>query len=237
MKNSPDLVSIMLDLRSKTICDEPIKARVKTQTTRSSGSSPPLSSSGKYHQQQYSNRHSYSRNNERKTEKSGESSSVSSRGYVNNVYAGDRVIFPSKKFAKGSYGNNGATMNSSRRYKQYQPRDGKRFSDTDSVDNKSKKFVPPPPVVEEHYPSLGLGDSSPTSVANPDMGGDETKKTNGLGKIMGGAYAAALLKEGPKIPSTNTPKSRTKVVAPLSVKTHAKVSKLNALLSIHNSLA
>lgn len=143
-----DLVSILLTLRNKTICNEPVKARLRTQSsaTAQTNSTP----------RHYNNTYSSQR---------------SSNG--SNVYAGDRITY-SRKFNK-----------------QYSKQRGGKNSNDKQQSKKSKPIekpnVPPPPLVEEHFPGLG-GD------------GNAAPKKD----VTGSAYAAALLKAAPPVAEVST---------------------------------
>ena len=246
VNSSKDLLSIMLDLKSKKICNETIKARLKAQTMVSSssiGSSPKSYKKNiNYRPNYHSSRYSFNNRNGvgRKTGGVGGPSSSSPRGgyynssnsnYSNQIYSGDRVNYTSKKYSRGTGNANSAY----RKQYQYQSRDGKGIDHTDSGENnKAKKVVkiqPPPPVGKEHYPSLNgeLGDSSPISITKTGMEEELGKKSpNVVKSCVGGAYAAALLKDAPSTqPSTSNMKrpSKTKSAAhvPSSSKALGKV--------------
>lgn len=143
-----DLVSILLTLRNKTICNEPVKARLRTQ----SSATAQTNSTPRYYNNTYS-------------------SQRSTNG--SNVYAGDRITY-SRKFNK-----------------QYSKQRGGKNSNDKQQSKKSKPIekptVPPPPLVEEHFPGLGSdGNIAP-------------KKD-----VTGSAYAAALLKAAPPVAEVST---------------------------------
>jgi hypothetical protein len=202
--NPQDVLTTMLDLRNKKICNESIKARLKTSSSsiQPSSTSPAVTSTNTYRQNYYPGRNPYYRSGVRnKTPAMG--GAPSSRGYYNQyqnanpsqVYSGDRVSFSgAKKFTRGGFGEKNGGAYGKQQY--HTPKDGKANNQSGPVDNtklkKVEKSLPPPPVVEEHYPSLDgvAGESSPSSVANLYSGG--------------GGYAAALLKDAPPAPPATT---------------------------------
>ncbi len=259
--SSKDLVTIMLDLKTKTICNEAIKARVKTQTVVSSTSRSTTATTGKgtYYNSSssnnsrsdynYNNSYSYNRNGRRAMGGPTSFSSSSSRGYYrhdsNQVYSGDRANYHlSKKHSRGYYGynNNGDSGNNTFRKQQdkYHQRDRKDHDSTNVSDdgNSGKKDVdsqPPPPVIEQHYPSLSctgtkVGDSSPTSTTSV-LGEQSSSKISS--RVLGGGYAAALLKEAPRqhVAINTKPPVRSKTVTDVpSSKGSDKVRQINEKL-------
>jgi hypothetical protein len=248
--NTGDILTTMLNLRSKTICNEAIKARLKTQTMSSLIQSSNISKATRNinkisYRQHYSGSSSqpYYRNSDgvRNKTSSSSTSSSSPRGYYNNysnqVYAGDRVMYPKdvKKFVRGGNTNTSNPYNGKQQQQQHQyqhsQRDGKsHHHNSENSGNKLKKVeksLPPPPVVEEHYPSLAGGevgvesrgaggDSSPTSITKLEDQQQQPSKTVTLSSKVssssGGGYAAALLKDAPPLPPTSStfaPKSST----------------------------
>lgn len=268
--SSKDLVTIMLDLKTKTICNEAIKARVKTQTVVSSTSRSTTATTGKgtYYNSSssnnsrsdynYNNSYSYNRNGRRAMGGPTSFSSSSSRGYYrhdsNQVYSGDRAnYYVSKKYSRGSYGynNNGGSGGSGgsgntfrKQQDQYHQRDRKDHDSTNVSDdtNRAKKDVdsqPPPPVIEQHYPSLSgtkVGDSSPTSVTTSGLGEQISSKiSSSSSRVLGGGYAAALLKEAPRqrqpVAINTKPPVRSKTVTNVpSSKGSDKVRQINGKL-------
>ena len=173
-----DLVAIMLDLKNKTICNEAIRARVKAQTA--SSSVPSNSAVAERRHLRLDNNINNNQHIGSEGRKSGDQNL-----YSNQIYSGDRTSYVSKKHLKGSYGKGGAMA--SKKHHQHQQRDGKGSNPNISKDVTKVKnqisAIPPPPVVEEHYPSLSQGQEgfSPTSVLNAGM--------------VNVGYAAALLKQ------------------------------------------
>ena len=207
-----DVIEVMQSLRDKTVCDEPIKARLKTQFSASS------SQTGKivYQPNSYYGRNPYYRNGGTHYKGGvGSQYSNASRGYVNHysnqIYFGDRAAYTSKKYTRGSFGA-GNFDESSGGYKKRFHRDGKGTANANTTQETkvAKTHEPPPPVGEEHYPSLSgsVGDYSPTSVALA------TSNASGFG------YAAALMKESPPPPieaTVDTKAAVTNVPSPKKV--------------------
>lgn len=207
-----DVIEVMQSLRDKSVCDEPIKARLKTQSSASSSQT----GEAVYQQNSYYGRNPYYRNGGARYKGGvGSQYSNASRGYVNHysnqIYFGDRAAYASKKYARGSFGA-GSFEESSGGYKKRFHRDGKGATHANTTEETkvAKTQEPPPPVGEEHYPSLSGsdGDSSPTSVALA------TSNVSGFG------YAAALMKESPHPPveaTVDTKPAVTHVPAPKKV--------------------
>ena len=185
-----DLVTILLELRSKTICDEPIKARLKTQSSATQGAPIQGSSYNPYRTKSY-------------------------QGYNNKhqIYSGDRASYPrkynNKPFAKQrGVKDNDATGTY------------KGGNDKTKIEPKvSEKATPPPPLVEEHFPGLS-GSPTSTIVDNDgeeNRNDNEWKKeiVNASGYAAALLKAAPLIPEVPPKTEKRTlpkPKSPTRKV-------------------------
>lgn len=223
-----DLVSILLDLRSQTICDEPIKARLKTPSatatsaTATSTANNNASVSSAFYNNPY-HRHAGGRY-------SGGGGARPHRNHnsYTSIYSGDRA---------GYYNSSSRKYTSTRPYSKHRGGRGPGFSGGDgssggyynhsrggsgggeySKKNKihePKVTLPPPPLVEEHFPGLGIGmERSPKStiMANHDTGSGESEsvmeakrstltRTTPVVVATASGYAAALLKDAaPTVP-------------------------------------
>ncbi len=167
-----DLVSILLDFRSQKICNEPIKARLKTQSTAAATNVPSAMQDSGFNP--YHGKYLAHRNN----------------SYP--IYSGDRVGYSySRKYTTRPYsklrgGRGSDTMGSGR-------------GGNDSKKNKinEKVTTPPPPLVEEHFPGL---ETSPKSTITANHGEIEVNESKRAAITTTNGYAAALLKAAPPVP-------------------------------------
>jgi hypothetical protein len=141
-----DLVSILLNLGSKRICDEPVKARLKTQSAATPG--VPMQGGGwnpyrsKYH------------------------------GYNNNngqTYTGDRASFNPRKFSNRPYSKRRGKAGDS-------PGTHKEYDDAEKKSAKVENAGPPPPLVEEHFPGLSGSPKSTNAAGEEIGNDNEVKK-------------------------------------------------------------
>ncbi len=227
-----DIIEVMQSLRNKTICDEAIKARLKTQSMTSSSTGE----STTYQPNAYYGRNPYYRNGGAQYRGGPGSHYSSNRGYYssNQIYLGDRISYGSKKYSRGGYGSGSGSFdeNNGGSYKKRYHREGKAGPNVNATEEAkvTKTKQAPPPVGEEHYPSLsgGVGDFSPKSVTL------STRTTSGFG------YAAALMKEGLPLPplpppppmpvATDTKPAMTNI--PASTKSAHKVRAKERLLGL-----
>ena len=185
--NKHEMVSILLDLRNKKICNEPVKARLKSVSVASQSSSVPM---------QAPNYYAY-----RKLQ-------GPARIFNNNqIYSGDRPHYSKK-------GNGRGQLNGYKHGARGGRGSGGVYSSTGSSQKGNgsngkkgieEKAVPPPPLVEEHFPTLG--DSPKTSSENdgkesnseaPTEKNDNRTAGMGLSHVFNtSGYAAALKKAVP----------------------------------------
>lgn len=220
-KRQQDTVDMLLSLRSMKICDQPIKARLKTQHIASSTIPSPIetapSSPG------YNPYRSWNRS---------KTVGVLSTRYDTQIYSGDRVYYGGKKhtgekgrgfvagggFSKSPRGNRGDTGS-----------DSNEIISKGNVDPVKKlDIVLPPPSCEKNFPSL-QGNSPKSAISDVDDKFDPEKDVAGItankhrivtaaspsilskeSATPTGGYAAALLKAAP---STNDTVATIKAVS------------------------
>jgi hypothetical protein len=181
------MVSILLNLRNKKLCNEPIKARLKTSSTATTtretyGQVSEISSYNTYH-----------------------NSDVSQAG---KIYSGDRVNYSfrdsSKPFSKArgakgteyhGFHKKGNSFEGRKVYKS----DAKKSSPTTTTTTSSSS--PPPPLVDEHFPGLA-GSPRKEGVEESMKYGEKEMPKEMSNSITG--YAAALLKAAPPVTEVST---------------------------------
>lgn len=202
-----DMVSILLDLRSKTICNEPIKARLKSQS---------IAINSRSNQQQHYNNRQYNNGSSYNPYRGGyRNNNTSSYMNQHKIYSGDRLSYPRKfntttnnrSFPK-QRGRKGSESSSNYHPHQYNPHhSGMKRTDSsnslkgekDSTENKVEKVLPPPPpLVDEHFPGLG-NTASPKSVGDDNNSAPASSVPTST-TIPNSGYAAALLKSAPPLP-------------------------------------
>uniref|UniRef100_A0A7S3V6V1 HTH La-type RNA-binding domain-containing protein n=1 Tax=Chaetoceros debilis TaxID=122233 RepID=A0A7S3V6V1_9STRA len=200
-----DLVTILLGLRSKLICNEPIKARLKTQRiatqgvpTQGSGYNPYR---GKY---------------------------PSYRG-SNQVYSGDRNSYYPRKYNSRPFSKprGGRGSEGSGPYKGVSDNQKKvRVAD--------KVVLPPPPLVEEHFP--GLAGSPTSTIVTSNV--EDTEENDSQGSIpvaSVGGYAAALLKAAPPVPEISSFGKATSLKSETPARKKTEDSKSTTTVSTNES--
>lgn len=169
-----DLVTILLGLRSKLICNEPIKARLKTQSIATQG--VPMQGSG---YNPYRGKYS------------------SYRG-SNQIYSGDRNSYYPRKYNSRPFSKPRAGRGS----EGSGPHKG--ASDNQKKGRVADKVVlPPPPLVEEHFPGLA-GSPTSTIVTSNVEDAEEIDSQGSIPVASVGGYAAALLKAAPPVPEISS---------------------------------
>lgn len=181
-----DMVSILLNLRNKKLCNEPIKARLKTSSTATT------------------TRETYGQVSEISSYNTYRNSDVSQAG---KIYSGDRVNYSfrdsSKPFSKArgakgteyhGFHKKGYSFEGRKVYKS----DAKKSSPTSSSSSSSS---PPPPLVDEHFPGLA-GSARKEGVEESIKNGEKEMPKEMSNSITG--YAAALLKAAPPVTEVST---------------------------------
>lgn len=214
-----DVYDILLNLRNKHILKEPVKARLKTQSIiANSENNSPLSSPasiGAGNMPSYNPNHSFNSRNK----------TPIYRNNSNHIYSGDRMYYSTRKHYSGG-SRNGASYATNGKFKhnRFNSRHGSSSSSQFPSSNKGKlgagndeseKKEPnnvqaPPPLVDEHYPSLGGQSPKSTIVPTEEQAEErdgkpsvsdeqrlESVETTPVTKSNVG-YAAAVLKAIPQ---------------------------------------
>jgi hypothetical protein len=195
-----DVISILLDLRNKKLQNEPIKARLKTQsmvssaptttTTSNSNSSYPKKNMFGYNS---SNNQSSTGYNHHKSRGNNNNNTNNTTTGTNQVYSGDRIAYSRKFQSSNDGGNKGPSTASSSSggaggsYMKYGAYQNKGNTTNVPANKKGFKDHEPkvvPPLVEEHFPTLG--DNSPnrasSSIANNKTSTKDTVDNNATSK-------------------------------------------------------
>lgn len=169
-----ELVSILLSLRSKRICDEPIKARLKTQSTATQG--VPMQGGG---WNPY--RPKYNGNN------------------TNQLYSGDRVSYNARKFNRPYPKQRGKGSDSSGIYKGND--DGAQKAAKVKKAEPPPPLVEEHFPGLAGSPKSTAADSEGEEISNNDDNNNNYVKKEVL---TNSGYAAALLKAAPQMPDVST---------------------------------
>jgi len=195
-----DMVSILLNLRNKKLCNDPIKARLKTASAATRDAPRQVSDVLRYCTYHKSDA---SRNGK--------------------IYTGDRVNYSlrdSNKLFSKPRGGKGADHQHGFNKKSYAVEARKLHKgDEKKTSHPAVSSSPPPPFVEEHFP--GLSGSVPIEMSTDSMRGDEKELPRETSNSITG-YAAALLKAAPPVTEVST-KANKKSSAELPKATEAKV--------------
>lgn len=202
-KSQQDTVNLLLSLRSAKICNEPIKVRLKTQSVAANNNSSaietPAPSSPGYNPYRTWNR---------------SKSAVSSRGYNNQIYTGDRVNYGSKKYYTGEKGRGYVAAGGYNKNYRGDRRSGDPHSNGDETSKGSDAFgekevqeeeiVLPPPSCEKNFPSLGGNSLKPTIVGANNNAGTEEKDMADNTVIEQKSVTPVPVSISPKAPATPT---------------------------------
>jgi len=202
-KSQQDTVNLLLSLRSAKICNEPIKVRLKTQSVAANNNSSaietPAPSSPGYNPYRTWNR---------------SKSAVSSRGYNNQIYTGDRVNYGSKKYYTGEKGRGYVAAGGYNKNYRGDRSSGDPHSNGDETRKGSDAFgekevqeeeiVLPPPSCEKNFPSLGGNSLKPTIVGANNNAGTEEKDMADNTVIEQKSVTPVPVSISPKAPATPT---------------------------------
>lgn len=234
--NQQDIFDILLDLRNKKIMNETVKARLKTHSMvlNSKDNSSSLS-----HQD---NSSPFGANNNSSNFNSNYSSNLRSktsthRNISNHIYSGDRMYHSTRRNDSGG-SRNGASYSTNHgkfKYDRFNSRNAlpssssfvsnKGTSGATGDDHRKKLSsgaqAPPPPLVDEHYPSLGIPSPKSTIVSSEEQDVKEQCEPSiaanqrvHIGRTVATknnvGYAAAVLKA---ISSTNATVATSDIVS------------------------
>lgn len=174
------MVSILLNLRNKKLCNEPIKARLKTTSATTRDANGGVSKISSYSTYRNSDASQHVK-----------------------IYSGDRVNYSfresSKPFSRQRGGSRGTDHHGF--HKKGYTVEGRKVYKSDSKKIPSTSSSPPPPLVDEHFP--GLVGSTPIGASTDPMGGDDKVMPKEMSNSITG-YAAALLKAAPPVTEVST---------------------------------
>lgn len=207
-----EMIDMLLSLRNTKICNEPIKARLKTQRLIINNHSTPIeslvpSSPG------YNPYKAWNRNKS--------SGASPKRSFTNQVYTGDRVNYGSKKHfnsekRRGQGGASGSSKSSRATRGNTKSHSNGTSINKGNVglfkDDIQEKIVLPPPSCEKNFPSLGGQSAKLNSVDDNKMESERKDLLDGIDVVQkpvtavtaiissrehpscSGGYAAALRK-------------------------------------------
>lgn len=187
-----EMIDMLLSLRNTKICNEPIKARLKSQRLVTNKHSTPLESPAP----------SNPGYNPYKTWNRNKSSGVSpKRSFANHVYTGDRVNYGGKKHfnseKRRGQGGVGGSSKSSRATRG----SAKSLSNGTSINKGNvepskndvhEKIVLPPPSCEKNFPSLG-GNPAKSNNDNDNEMESNKNKSDGTDVEQKSATAATTI--------------------------------------------
>jgi len=182
-----DLVSILLNLRTKTICDEPIKARLKTQSTATQGT--PMQGPG------------YNPHRSGYKVYAGDRISYTKK-FNNSAGTGTKPYFSKPRGGKG--GDHPGSG----------PYKGNNYDPSKNNAKPVEKAGPPPPLVEEHFPGLAGSPTIVSVIASSSADASASGESEAVGVpvpvavkkdiVHASGYAAALKKAAPPVMEVST---------------------------------